>query len=373
MTRHAEIAGAGVAGLGLACRLRQLGWSVRVHERASQVRDGGAAISLGQNGVDALRLIGALDTALEGGVPIDYWNIKDQRGRIVQEDHVTSELYSITRSSMLRSVYERALELGAEIVTDSAAAGYDANGLVLESGERLPADLVVGADGAWSHMRQSFADRGVRVRVRDLRTAGLRANMPAGEGDPTTGMWEWLHDQRRVGLLPLGDGLSYIYMFAPDTDLVGRRVPIDVESWSQSFPFLRGAFERVPADAAYRQILEVHCSTWVLDNAVLLGDAAFGMAPNLGQGACTGLQAGMSLAAAVHDAEDIPAALRMWQQLERPHVDYVQQWSGRYSRWCSHTPSWATDVRSLVFTAWGRSKRLQHRFAGVEARSIVGV
>lgn len=371
MPRHAEIAGAGVAGLGLACRLRQLGWSVRVHERASHVRDGGAAISLGQNGVDPLRLIGALDAALEGGVPIDYWNIVDQRGRVLQEDHVTSELYSIPRSSMLRSVYERALELGAEVVTDSPVQGFDAGALVLESGERLPADLVVGADGAWSRMRESFAEHGIRVRVKDLRTAGLRANMPRGEGDPETGMWEWLNGQRRVGLLPLDGGLTYIYMFAPEHDTVGRRTPIDVESWSQSFPFLRGAFERVPADAAYRDILEVHVGSWVHENAVLLGDAAFGMAPNLGQGACTALQAGMSLAAVVNGADDIPAALRVWQQLERPHVDYVQRWSGRYSRWCSHTPTWATDARSLAFTVWGRSRRLQRRFAGVEVREPV--
>ena len=368
MPRHAEIAGAGVAGLGLACRLRQLGWTVRVHERAAEVRDGGAAISLGQNGVDPLRLIGALDEALVGGCAVDYWNIMDHRRRVLQEDHVRSELYSIPRSSMLRSVYQRALELGAEVVTGSPVRGYDDHVLVLENGERLPADLVVGADGAWSQMRQSFADHGVRVEVIDLETAGLRANMPRGEGDPTTGMWEWLSGQRRVGLLPLSDGLTYIYMFAAKDDLVGRRTPIDVESWSQSFPHLRGAFERVPADATYRDILEVHCSTWVLDNAVLLGDAAFGMAPNLGQGACTGLQAGMSLAAAVDSASDIPAALVAWERSERPHVDYVQKWSGRYSRWCSHTPTWATPVRSLVFTTWGRSKRLQRRFAGVEAR-----
>ncbi len=134
MPRHAEIAGAGVAGLGLACRLRQLGWTVRVHERAAEVRDGGAAISLGQNGVDPLRLIGALDEALVGGCAVDYWNIMDHRRRVLQEDHVRSELYSIPRSSMLRSVYQRALELGAEVVTGSPVRGYDDHALVLENG-----------------------------------------------------------------------------------------------------------------------------------------------------------------------------------------------------------------------------------------------
>ena len=123
VTRHAEIAGAGISGLGLACMLRAQGWSVRVHEQSTQVRDGGAALALGQNGVNALRRMGALEKALEGGRRVDYWNIMDASERILQEDHVTSELYSIPRSSLLRSVYERALDLGVEVVTESRMAG----------------------------------------------------------------------------------------------------------------------------------------------------------------------------------------------------------------------------------------------------------
>lgn len=66
MARHAEIAGAGIAGLGLACQLAESGWTVRVHERAHEVRESGAGIALGQNGVDAMRTIGAFERAIEG-------------------------------------------------------------------------------------------------------------------------------------------------------------------------------------------------------------------------------------------------------------------------------------------------------------------
>jgi len=40
--RHAEIVGAGFAGLTAACALAQRGWSVRVHERADRLRTTGA-------------------------------------------------------------------------------------------------------------------------------------------------------------------------------------------------------------------------------------------------------------------------------------------------------------------------------------------
>jgi 2-polyprenyl-6-methoxyphenol hydroxylase-like FAD-dependent oxidoreductase len=373
VTRHAEIAGAGISGLGLACMLRAQGWSVRVHEQSTQVRDGGAALALGQNGVNALRRMGALEKALEGGRRVDYWNIMDASERILQEDHVTSELYSIPRSSLLRSVYERALDLGVEVVTESRMAGYRQGRLIAETGEEFPADLVVGADGTWSVIRRSFAEQGVPVRELNLKVAGLRTNIPRDPSDTTSRMLEWLSGTRRVGLLPLNEDESYLYMFASDSDVDGRRTPIDVDSWTRSYPYLRSVFERVPADAVFREIIEIRCGSWTLDNAALIGDAAFGMAPNLGQGACTGLQAAVSLGDAVAHAADIPIALAQWQRSERPHVDYVQKWSGRYSRWCSKTPPFATPVRSALFSAWGRSEKLQRRFSGMEARILQDV
>ena len=61
--RHAEIAGGGFTGLTLAAALARNGWSVRVHERAPQVRDFGAGIWLWENGVRVLKAIGAADAA----------------------------------------------------------------------------------------------------------------------------------------------------------------------------------------------------------------------------------------------------------------------------------------------------------------------
>ena len=64
--RHAEIAGAGFAGLTAATALAQRGWSVRVHERAEECREFGAGIWFWENGVRVLKAIGAADAALEG-------------------------------------------------------------------------------------------------------------------------------------------------------------------------------------------------------------------------------------------------------------------------------------------------------------------
>jgi 2-polyprenyl-6-methoxyphenol hydroxylase-like FAD-dependent oxidoreductase len=374
MTRHAEVAGAGIAGLAIAGQLAAAGWSVRVHERAEAVREIGAGIALGQNGVDALRKLGAFEGAIEGGTRIDYWSIEDQWNRIVHGEWLSSELYSIPRSSLQHALYVRAMEVGVEVVTGTAVSGLRDGRLVLSDGQELSADLIVGADGVNSRIRDSFAEAGIRVRRIDLGVAGLRAIMPSDPSDPshpsdpTIHMLEWLSGKRRVGLLPLNDKEVAIYMFCPPQDVRGRKMPVDVDSWSRSYPRLRAAFERVPDDSTWRDVVEIHCETWAMGNAVLLGDAAFGMAPNLGQGGCTALQAAVSLTSVVADAADIPSALKRWESQERPHVDYVQTWSGIYSRMCSKSPAIALRARSRTFSMLARSKRLNDRFVGVEAR-----
>src|SRR5260221_13491464 len=66
MKRHAEIAGAGFAGLTAACALAQRGWSVRVHERGQRLRTTGAGIYIYENGLRVLAAVAAYDEAVKG-------------------------------------------------------------------------------------------------------------------------------------------------------------------------------------------------------------------------------------------------------------------------------------------------------------------
>jgi len=55
--RHAEIVGAGFAGLTAASALAQRGWSVRVHERSDRLRTAGAGIYIYENGLRVLEAV----------------------------------------------------------------------------------------------------------------------------------------------------------------------------------------------------------------------------------------------------------------------------------------------------------------------------
>ena len=68
--RHAEIVGAGFAGLTAAIALRQCGWAVRVHERGAEIRAFGSALALSENGLKVLEAVGAYDGAVAGAFPL---------------------------------------------------------------------------------------------------------------------------------------------------------------------------------------------------------------------------------------------------------------------------------------------------------------
>ena len=65
---HAEIAGAGFAGLVAAIALADRGWTVRVHERTPFLRAEGFALTIHGNGVKVLKALGVFEPAVAGAM-----------------------------------------------------------------------------------------------------------------------------------------------------------------------------------------------------------------------------------------------------------------------------------------------------------------
>src|SRR5947209_13006845 len=157
MQRHAEIAGAGFAGLTAACALAQRGWSVRVHERGERLRTTGAGIYIYENGLRVLAAVGAYEQAIKGAPVVQMREVRDDSNRLISVHRWDgSRVFSIVRQTVIDALAAAATRAGAEIVTVSVAAGASAAGeLVLADGRKLKADLIVGADGSNSAVRDA--------------------------------------------------------------------------------------------------------------------------------------------------------------------------------------------------------------------------
>src|SRR5262252_1072303 len=171
---HAEIAGAGFAGLTAACALAQRGWSVRVHERGEKLRTTGAGIYIYENGLRVLEAVGAYAAAVAGANPAHRREVRDERNRLISVHHWDAGVraFSIVRQQVINALAAAAAHAGAEIVTGSAITGATAAGeLVLADGRSFRADLVIGADGSNSRVRESV---GLLARRRLLPDGAIR-------------------------------------------------------------------------------------------------------------------------------------------------------------------------------------------------------
>src|SRR5690348_13357308 len=133
--RHAEIAGAGFAGLTAACALAQRGWSVRVHERADRLRTTGAGIYIYENGLRVLEAVGAYADAVRGAPFAHTREVRDGSDRLIAVHRWSgSRVFSIVRPNVNSPLAAAPARAGVEIVTNSAPVGATA------AGKLVPAD-----------------------------------------------------------------------------------------------------------------------------------------------------------------------------------------------------------------------------------------
>jgi 2-polyprenyl-6-methoxyphenol hydroxylase-like FAD-dependent oxidoreductase len=368
--RHAEIAGAGIAGLTAAAALARAGWSVRVHERGEELREIGAGIFVWENALRVLEAVGAYDEAIKDGERNQYWEIRDERERLLQSGWMMqgSRLYTVLRSQLHKALVNAARSAGAEIVTSSRVTGAAQEGeLLMEDGRRLKADLIVGADGVNSAVRNAL---GLTKRVVDLQDGCGRYLIPRSPQDAAGKSLEYWNGGRRVGVVPVSPEHVYLYVCCPASDQKGRISPADHATWIKAFPAVRGYIERLSDNGRWASFSDVTCHAWQKGHVAIIGDAAHAMSPNLGQGAGVAMQSGYVLAQELASGGDIPAALARWEARQRPVVDATQKFSRMYGRIGTRWPRALLDLRSALVWGIGKSSALQRRI-NVAAHSDV--
>jgi salicylate hydroxylase len=183
------VIGAGVAGLTLATALAQRGAVVRVLEQAASLDDVGAGLQISANGAVVLQALGMgqalLDHSLQGQA-VDLFDGLSGRRVLrmdlakVRPDH---RPYYLHRADLITLLAAAARQAGVALHLGAEAVGVDLSGqspvLLHADGSREACDLILGADGLKSQMRQAL--NGVTAPF-FTRQAAWRAVIPEQPG-----------------------------------------------------------------------------------------------------------------------------------------------------------------------------------------------
>jgi 2-polyprenyl-6-methoxyphenol hydroxylase-like FAD-dependent oxidoreductase len=354
--RHAEIAGAGFAGLTAAAALAQRGWSVRVHERSDALRTTGAGIYVYENGLRVLDALGALDAAVAGASLTHTREVRDGANKLLSTHDWgrVGRVNAIVRQRLIDALAAAARRAGAEILTGSEAVAATADGrLTLADGEMCSADLVVAADGVNSRIRDKL---GLVARRRPMADGAIRvlidktdAERAAGDTGTTTEYWS---GSRRILHTPCSEREIYLALTMLDADHAARAVPIDAALWRRSFPHLGGVIDRVGDRGRYDRFELIRLKSWSAGRVAIVGDAAHALPPNLGQGGGCAMMNALALAVHLDRTADIGAALAAWELHERPLTEHTQ----RMSVFFGAATTWPPPLQRLFFRLAGRSK-----------------
>ncbi len=331
---RALVVGAGIAGLGAAHTLHEWGASVEIIDRQPAPPLEGTGIFLPGNAVRALDIIGLGDELAGRATRIHRQRTLDHRGRplfAVEADELwqgVAPCLALPRTDLHQLLLAGVGDVPVRWGESPEAVASDDDGVtVIVAGVANRYDLVLGADGIHSTVRQLVFGPGA------VRKVGQYARRFVVDGDVEPATWSVRLGSGSAFLtIPIGDRRVYCYV---DGRLDDPRFLRDLLSgYAEPVPTLLDALDALDAGAAVQagEIEEVVLDSWARDTVLLIGDAAHATSPNMAQGAGMAIEDAIVLAETLGSATSLTDALATFERRRRPRTDWVRGQSHRRDR-----------------------------------------
>ncbi|MFI6561158.1 FAD-dependent monooxygenase [Streptomyces sp. NPDC050534] len=343
------VIGSGIGGLTLAASLARSGTPCEVFEQARSMAEIGAGVQLAPNAARHLERLGLGPALREHGVAVEEMRVYGWGGELITwtpfgsacEQLYRAPYYAVHRAHLQKALLDlvgsRPLRLGHRL--RSVSRDEDEMVLAFEDGTICRADVVVGADGIHSVVRESLVrDAPVFSGLGVFRGLVPVERLPAAAGEPLIRMW--LGPGRHFVCYPVAGGrLMSFAAIAPLADG-------GAESWSATGDpaELAAAFEgwhglvadvTHHADTVRRWTLydRPELPAWSADRLTVLGDAAHPMLPFMAQGANQAVEDAVELASLLAGAHraDVPELLAAYEQTRAPRTAAIQRGSRAFS------------------------------------------
>lgn len=348
------VIGAGLCGTLLGIRLAQLGYRVDIWERRDDMRrrdvDAGRSINLAlsSRGLSALDMIGLHSQILDDIIPMYGRRIHDLEGHTTlykYSGRPDEYINSVSRSGLnveLLNYADRTDGLTIHFSAKVARVDLDQTALYLEDGDTIVEhcyDLIFGADGAGSAVRKSIQKRSNELRFdfsqKYLDTGYKELEIPAGPD----GSWRidhnalhiWPRDGHMMIALPNTDGsftLTLFIRFEGEHSLEQLTDDAAVQAFFEQY--YADALAHMPTlirdwhDNPTSSLGMIKCHPWLVNQTLLIGDAAHAIVPFYGQGMNCALEDCVVLDRLIAEYDhDWSTILPQYQEIRKPHTDAI--------------------------------------------------
>jgi 2-polyprenyl-6-methoxyphenol hydroxylase-like FAD-dependent oxidoreductase len=327
------IVGAGIAGLALAASLERLGITPAVVEIGEVSLSRGLALMLTSNAVVALRRAGLDRDVIDRGVVLERIVHTDPSGTPVEDEHdlgPANRRYApnlgITRDGLMEALagpMRARIRYATTVTSVRGPAGPPE--VAFSDGTRSRFDLVVGADGIGSAVRQLIFPR-VDPAYRSF--CAWRTVMDGADPDPvfrlSSGPGCFL------GSFPAGPDQVYAFLLAHYARIpvlsreghLARLKELAVAFHGNAAPLIRQQHD--PDRVVFVPVAEVRVPSSYRGRVLLIGDAAHAFSPLLAQGAAMAIEDAVALAELLGQGGDIDQVLATYEARRRPRVETIR-------------------------------------------------
>jgi len=342
---HVLVVGGGIGGLTAALALEKRGHKVAVAEQSGVIGEVGAGLQLSPNAMKVINALGVgarvMMDAFRPQAAEMRWGkggakIFDFPLRKAAVNRWGAEYIHVHRADLIQALKEELLARAPDaLLLGRRFEGYENRGdrivAHFTGGETLEADLLVGADGIHSAVREQMLGPDA---PRFTGCIAWRATAPVtalgGKTPPQTAcVWAGPRRHAVTYLLRRGSLVNFV-------GVVEHKTPGE-ESWTatgakeqalkdfrQWHPSVRAVIEAADTMNRWALFDRKPLEKWSDGRAVLLGDACHPMLPFLAQGAAMAIEDAWALAACLAAEADVPAALTAYEARRKPRVSKVQ-------------------------------------------------
>ena len=356
------IVGGGIGGAALAASLHQRGFTPHIFERAAAFGEIGAGVQMTPNAVKVLRALGLYDRMIKSAFQPEAavgrnWKTGKQtfympfdKRFIALYDAPYLQIHRADLLNLFTSHLPDSMMSFGRIVTGCRNVD-DGAVLTFDDGTTYEADLVIGADGVRSTVREKlFGDSNPRWTGHVCYRALVPVDGLVDYVAPYNSVWMGRNSHVVTYYVRSGHAVNIVAVLEAENWVEeGWSVPATRDELLHAFkdwhPDILTLFSNVTETYRWGLFDRDPMQSWNSGCVTLLGDAAHPMLPFLSQGAAMAIEDGFVLAGALAATPDnVPEALARYEAERRPRTSRVQLESRRRGE-TYHLPSPLAQIR----------------------------